>query len=189
MTENIPRLVLFPKNTLVNKQGHLEIGGCDTVELAKEFGTPLYVFDELAVRNKCREYKTAFNKLYPGTTVLYASKAFLNRAMAVLIKEEGLGADVVSGGEIGIYQSVDFPLENAFFHGNNKSPDELRQALECGVGHIVVDNFYELKLLDKLAVKRTASRTSCSVSPPAWTYTRTRIPSRGMSTANSASRW
>ncbi len=154
MTENIPRLVLFPENTGVNKQGHLVIGGCDTIELAKQFGTPLYVFDEMSLRNKCREYKTAFNKLYPGTIVLYAAKAFLCRAMANLIKEEGLGMDVVSGGEMGIAASVDFPLENAFFHGNNKSADELRQALESGVGHIVVDNFHELKMLDKLSGER-----------------------------------
>ncbi len=151
LTENIPRLVLFPENTGVNKQGHLVIGGCDTVELAKEFGTPLYVFDEASLRDKCAEYKTEFNRRYPGTTVLYASKAFLCRAMANLVKKEGLGVDVVSGGEIGVYQSVDFPLENAFFHGNNKSADELRQALDCGVGHIVVDNFHELKMLDKLS--------------------------------------
>ncbi|MDO8578780.1 MAG: diaminopimelate decarboxylase [Dehalococcoidales bacterium] len=151
MTENIPRLVLFPENTGVNKQGHLVIGGCDTVELAKEFGTPLYVFDEAALRNKCTEYKTEFNKRYPGTTVLYAAKAFLCRAMANLIKEEGLGMDIVSGGEMGIAASVDFPLENTFFHGNNKSADELRQALQCGVGRIVVDNFHELKMLDKLS--------------------------------------
>lgn len=151
MTENIPRLVLFPENTGINKQGHLVIGGCDTVALAKEFGTPLYVFDEASLRDKCAEYKTAFNRLYPGTTVLYASKAFLCRALANLIKEEELGVDVVSGGEIGVYESVAFPMGKAFFHGNNKSAEELRQALECGVGHIVVDNFHELKLLDKIA--------------------------------------
>ena len=151
MTENIPRLGLFPENTGVNKRGHLVIGGCDTITLAQEFGTPLYVFDEASLRQKCREYKTEFNKVYKGTSVLYASKAFLCRAMATIIKEEGLGIDVVSGGEIGIAKSVDFPLENAFFHGNNKSADELRQALDCGVGHIVVDNFHELKLLNNIA--------------------------------------
>lgn len=151
MTENIPRLVLFPENTRVNNQGHLVIGGCDTVELAREFGTPLYIFDEVSLRRKCAEYKTEFNRCYPGTTVLYAAKAFMNRAMALLIKEEGLGMDVVSGGEMGIAQSVDFPLEKTFFHGNNKSAEELRQALECGVGRIVVDNFHEMRMLDRIA--------------------------------------
>lgn len=151
MTENIPRLVLFPEKSGVNEQGHLVVGRCDTIDLAKEFGTPLYVFDEASLRDKCTEYKTAFNRLYPGTTILYASKAFLCQAMANLIKEEGLGIDVVSGGETAIAGSVDFPLENAFFHGNNKSPAELRQALESGVGRIVVDNFYELTLLNEIA--------------------------------------
>lgn len=151
MTDNIPRLVLFPENSSVNKQGHLVIGGCDTVELAREFGTPLYIFDELSLRRKLTEYETEFNRHYPGVTVLYAAKAFMNRAMALLVKDERMGMDVVSGGEIGIALSVDFPMEKIFFHGNNKSAEELTQALEYRVGHIVVDNFHELKMLDRIA--------------------------------------
>ncbi len=154
MTDNIPRLALFPDNSGVNNEGHLVIGGCDTVKLAEEYGTPVYLFDELTMRNKCAEYKSEFNRRYPGTTVLYAAKAFLNRSVALLIKEEGLGMDVVSGGEMGIARSVDFPMENIYFHGNNKSPEELRQALEWGVGRIVVDNFHELRMLDKIAEER-----------------------------------
>ena len=145
MTENIPRLILFPENTGINNQGHLVIGGCDTVDLAREFGTPLYIFDEASLRRKCAEYKTEFNRCYPGTTVLYAAKAFLNRAMALLIKEEGLGMDVVSGGEMGIAQSVDFPLEKTFFHGNNKSLVEIEEALKAGIGRVVVDSQDEME--------------------------------------------
>ena len=151
MTDNISRLVLFPENTTVNKQGHLVIGGCDTVELAREFGTPLYIFDELSLRRKLAEYKTEFNRYYPGVTVLYAAKAFMNRAMALLVQEERIGMDVVSGGEMGIARSVGFPMDKIFFHGNNKSAEELTQALECGIGRIVVDNFHELRMLDRIA--------------------------------------
>jgi diaminopimelate decarboxylase len=153
-TKTVPKLTVFPLMTEVNKQAHLVIGGCDVVDLTEEFGTPLYVFDETTLRQKCREFKDEFTKLYPDTLVIYASKAFLNRALALILKEEGLGLDVVSGGELSIAQSVDFPPENVYFHGNNKTPDELNLALDSGVGRIVVDNLYELELLNKLARKR-----------------------------------
>lgn len=145
------KLPLFPLTAAVNKFGRLVLGGCDTLSLIDEFGTPLYVFDEAGLRGKCTEFKREFGLRYAGTMVLYAAKAFLNKAMASLVKEEGLGLDVVSIGEIGIARSMGFPLERAYFHGNNKSPDEIRQALQWNIGHIVVDNFYELSLLDKIA--------------------------------------
>jgi len=143
-----PELALFPLTAEVNKQGHLVIGGCDVVDLASEFGTPLYLFDESTLRHKCREFKEEFGKYYPDTLVIYASKAFLNRALALIFEEEGLGLDVVSGGELSIAHSVNFPLDKVYFHGNNKTPEELNLALDLGVGRIVVDNFYELELLD-----------------------------------------
>jgi len=149
-----PKLTLFPFNTEVNKQGHLVVGGCDVVDVAEEFGTPLYLFDESTIRGKCREFKDEFTRLHPDTLVIYASKAFLNRALALILKEEGLGLDVVSGGELSIAQSVDFDPSKIYFHGNNKTPEELDLALGLGVGRIVVDNFYELELLNKLARKR-----------------------------------
>ncbi|MFC1954188.1 diaminopimelate decarboxylase, partial [Chloroflexota bacterium] len=130
------------------------IGGCDTVELAAEFGTPLYVFDEASLRGKCAEFKAEFGRRYTDTTVIYACKAFINKALALIFKEEGLGLDVVSGGEIGIIQSAGFPLEKVYFHGNNKSAEEIRLALEWGVGHIVVDNFHELKMLGEIAKEK-----------------------------------
>jgi diaminopimelate decarboxylase len=145
------KLSLFPEGSCVNSSGHLVIGGCDAVELAAQFGTPLYVFDELTLRRQCRAFKTEFGRRYADTSVLYASKAFLNRAIASIIKEEGLGLDVVSSGELSIAASVDFPMDAVYFHGNNKSAEELKLALKHRIGCIVVDNFDELKLLARLA--------------------------------------
>ena len=152
--QNKSRLVLFPLTAEVNGNGHLVIGGCDTVALAEEFDTPLYVFDEQTLRQKCAEFRNEFGRRYPDTAVVYAGKAFINRALAVLLKEEGLGLDVVSGGELSIARSVDFPMENIYFHGNNKSAGELDMALEAGVGRIVIDNFQELEMLAGIAGQR-----------------------------------
>ncbi|MFH1032448.1 MAG: diaminopimelate decarboxylase [Chloroflexota bacterium] len=151
MVEQISRLPLFPLNTEINKRGHLIIGGCDTTELAKEFGTPLYLFDELTLRDKCYETKVEFTNRYSETTVIYACKAFINKALLLLMEEEGMGLDVVSGGEIGFARSVNYPMDKLYFHGNNKSAEEIGLALDSGVGHIVVDNFYELELVGKIA--------------------------------------
>jgi len=151
MAEQVSRLSLFPLTAEVNDQGHLIIGGSDTVELATEFGTPLYLFDEFSLRSKCTEFKAEFGQRYADTTVIYACKAFINKALALMFMEEGLGLDVVSGGELGIAQSVGFPLDRVYFHGNNKSAEEISLALGWGVGHIVVDNFHELEILGEMA--------------------------------------
>jgi len=140
------------------------------VALAAEFGTPLYVFDEATLRAKCAEYRGEFAERYPDTLVIYACKAFINRALAQIFKEEGLGLDVVSGGELAIANSVAFPMEKVYFHGNNKSRQELELATRWGVGHIVVDNFYELSLLEDVAGKagirqRILLRLSPGVDP------------------------
>jgi diaminopimelate decarboxylase len=177
-TRTVPKLALFPLTAEVNKQGHLLIGGCDVVDLANEFGTPLYLFDESTLRHKCREFKDAFCKYHPDTLVIYASKAFLNKALALILKEEGLGLDVVSGGELSIAHSVDFPLDKVYFHGNNKTPEELNLARNLGVGRIVVDNFYELELLNRLAGERGTSqnillRLTPAVDPHTHQYTTT----------------
>ncbi|MBI4301380.1 MAG: diaminopimelate decarboxylase [Chloroflexi bacterium] len=144
-------LVIFPETTEVNPKGHLVIGGCDLVELAAEFGTPLYIFDETTLRRKCAQFLGEFTQRYSNTLVIYASKAFINRALARLFHEEGLGLDVVSGGELTIAHSVDFPMDKVYFHGNNKGTEELKQALYWGIGCIVVDNPQELATLDSLA--------------------------------------
>ena len=128
--KTVPKLPLFSLTAEVNKQGHLVIGGCDVVDLAEEFGTPLYLFDKSTLRHRCREFRDEFCKYYPDTLVIYASQAFLNRALALIFKEEGLGLGVVSGGELSIAHSVDFPLDKVYFHGNNKTLEELNLALD-----------------------------------------------------------
>lgn len=148
------KLSLFPLTAKVDSRGHLHIGGCDCIKLSKKFGTPLYVFDEDTIHSRCEEFKTEFTRRYSDTIILYASKAFLSRALATIIKEEGLGLDVVSGGELSLAQSADFPKEDVYFHGNNKTADELKLALDWGIGRIVVDNFDELELLNSLARER-----------------------------------
>ena len=169
----IPKLSLFPLTAEVNEKGHLVIGGCDSAALVEEFGTPLYVFDEFSLRHRCAEFKTEFGQRYPDTTVVYASKAFTNKALALIVKEEGLGLDVVSGGELGIARSVDFPMDRVYFHGNNKSAEELELALQWGVGRIVVDNFHELNILRDIAGERSTDillRLSPGIDPHTHQY-------------------
>lgn len=146
----LPLKALLPE-TAAAEAGHLTLGGCDTVDLAKEFGTPLYVFDEADLRATCRRFREAFGSRYAETSVVYAAKAYIGRALAALLAEEGLGLDVVSGGELAVARSVDFPMERVDFHGNNKSATELREALDAGVGRVMVDNFHELLLLNDAA--------------------------------------
>ncbi len=138
----------------VNELGRLEIGGCDTVQLAKEFGTPLYVMDESAIRTAIRSYRAAFEASYPHNEICYASKAFLTIAMACLIDQEGLSMDVASLGELYTVLKAGFPAERISLHGNNKSREELELALSAGIGLIILDNFYELEILQSLIVDR-----------------------------------
>lgn len=138
-----------------NEQGHLTIGGCDAIEVAKEFGTPLYVLDENTVRQNCRTFQKSIEDNYAGNGLtVYASKALNCKEMCRIVKEEGLGIDVVSGGELFTALSVDFPVEKIVFHGNNKTQDELIMAIESGVGRIVVDNLTELRTIEALAKER-----------------------------------
>lgn len=141
---------IFPRTAQV-RGGRMSIAGCDLQDLTTRFGSPLYVFDEAEVRETCREYVAAFTSRYPDTEITYASKAYLSRWMAALAREEGLALDIVSGGELAVAMAGGFPAERCSFHGNNKSEDELRAALDAGVGRVIVDNFYELELLDRLA--------------------------------------
>ncbi|MCG0278236.1 MAG: diaminopimelate decarboxylase [Thermanaeromonas sp.] len=138
----------------INERGHLEIGGCDVVDLAREFETPLYIFDEDLIRANCRKFKQAFVQKYGNAEVIYAGKAFLTTAICRIIAQEGLGLDVVSGGELYTALKAGFPPSRIYFHGNNKSRQELLLALEAGVGRVVVDNFLELETLNRLAVER-----------------------------------
>ena len=142
---------VLPRTAEVTPDGHLAVGGCDAVELAREFGTPLYVFDETELRETAREYRAAFASRYGTSSVAYAAKAYLGRWLASLVAEEGLALDVVSGGELAVARAGGFPMERVYFHGNNKSARELREAVEAGVGRVVIDNFHELSLLDGIA--------------------------------------
>lgn len=140
------------KNLSVNEKNHLVIGKNDTVDLAQQFGTPLYVMDEELIRENCRVYRDAIDKYYGGNgLVLYANKAFCTVYTCKIAAEEGLGADVVSGGELYTAIKAGFPMDRIYFHGNNKTAEELEMAVENGVGHIIVDNIYELELLNKIA--------------------------------------
>lgn len=149
-TAAFPLLNLFPDTAAIGPQKHLSIGGCDVTELAREYGTPLYVFDEATLRNKCREFLHEFGSRYPEVRVSYASKAYINKALARLFAEEGLGLDVVSAGELAVARAGEVALDRVYFHGNNKGREELEMALDWGVGRIVVDNFHELALLEDL---------------------------------------
>lgn len=140
------------KNLNVNEKGHLTIAGVDTVNLAEKYGTPLYVMDEDLIREHCRIFKNSIEKYYNGEGMAcYASKAFSCKAMCKIVKEEGIGLDVVSEGELYTAESVDFPMERVCFHGNNKTDSELKYAVEKKVGRIIVDNIYELERLNKIA--------------------------------------
>ena len=176
---------MFPKNVFpgtaeVDDRGHLAIGGCDTLELASSFGTPLYVFDEETLRVRCRAFTQEFQRRHSDTKVAYASKAFINPALARIFMEEGLGLDVVSGGELAVAKAVGFPPRDVYFHGNNKGRGELREALDWNIGCVVVDNLHELELLDGLAreagkVQEIVVRVSPGVDPHTHVYTTTGV--------------
>ncbi|MEN9934879.1 MAG: hypothetical protein RLZZ387_1458 [Chloroflexota bacterium] len=146
---------LWPTTARVNERGHLEIGGCDALELAREHGTPLYILDEATFRGACRTYRTALARHYAGPSAAhYASKALLNTAVARMAAEEGLGLDVVSGGELFVALRAGFPARRIHVHGNAKPRAEVEQAIAAGVGQIVVDNLDELELLARLTSGR-----------------------------------
>jgi diaminopimelate decarboxylase len=142
--------------SVINKAGRLEIGGCDAVELADKFGTPLYVFDEELIRRRCREFMEAFRATGMKFEVAYASKAFCVMAMCRIAEEEGLSLDVVSDGELYTALRAGFPPGRIHFHGNNKTPEEIEMALDAKIGCIVVDNFTELYLLSETAKAKGA---------------------------------
>ncbi len=135
----------------INKDGHLTIGGVNTVELAKQYGTPLYVYDVDLIRERARGFKETFDSLDVKAEVAYASKAFSSIAIFQIMKEEGLSLDVVSGGELFTAIKAEFPPNRIHFNGNNKSKEELIMAIENNIGCIVVDNFFELDLVTEIS--------------------------------------
>jgi diaminopimelate decarboxylase len=150
----------------INDQGHLEIGGIDATKLTAQFGTPLYVFDEALVRQRCREYVEAFRASGFKYQVAYASKAFCVKAMCRIVEEEGLSLDVVSDGELFTALEAGFPAERIHFHGNNKTVEEIEMALDAKIGCFVVDNFIELEVLNAIAaVKKQKVNILLRITP------------------------
>ncbi|MCL1964072.1 MAG: diaminopimelate decarboxylase [Firmicutes bacterium] len=143
--------MLLRDGLVVGAKGHLFIGGCDAVELANEYGTPLYVMDEIYLRGMCKAFISAMKRCAPEGMVFYASKAFLCTAMCKIIRGEGMGLDVVSGGELYTALKAGFPMDRVTFHGNCKTQGEIRMAVEVGVGRVVVDNHSEIPFLQEIA--------------------------------------
>ncbi len=156
----------LPLTAKSNKKGHLEIGGCDVVDLAKEFGTPLYVMDEATLRDRCRQYMTSFRTHYPNSDIIFASKALCTVGISRVIASEGLGFDVSSGGELYTVLKTRADLMKIYFHGNNKSPKEIEEGLKAGIGCFVIDNEQELKNLELLTGKtKKITRVMIRVNP------------------------
>ncbi len=145
---------LLSDTAAVSADGRLSIGGCDVLDLAEEFGTPLFIYDETHLRARCREAVAGF-----GDGVAYATKAFLCTAMAQLAHEEGMHLDVATGGELHVALHAGVPADRLVMHGNNKSELELRMALEAGVGRIVIDSFDELDRIEALVGDGLAAPT------------------------------
>lgn len=145
---------VLPYTAKVNEKNHLVVGGCDLVELAQKFGTPLFVYDEETIRGNIHRYKQAFASRTENFEVVYAGKAFLCQAICQLIAEEELSLDVSSGGELYTAIKAGFPSERIYFHGNNKTDEEIDLALKYSVGRIIIDNFDEIELLERKARSR-----------------------------------
>lgn len=142
-------------NLDINEKGNLTFAGMDCVELAKEYKTPLYLLDEERIREKCRTYINAMQKHFgEGSAALYASKALSFKEIYRIAKEENMSVDVVSGGEIYTAMAAGFPMERVYFHGNNKTDDEIEYAMDCGVGYFMADCREELDALNSFAAKR-----------------------------------
>lgn len=149
----LPLASIFPVATTLAPSGGLAIGGCDVGALVRRFGTPLYVFDEVTLRGQARAFTAAFHERYPETTVRYAAKAYINGPFSRLFAEEGLSLDVVSGGELALALANGFPAERIEFHGNNKTPAELDEALAARIGRVVIDNLDEIDMLEATATR------------------------------------
>lgn len=138
-------------NITVNAEGKLAFAGLDTVELASKYGTPLYLMDEDKIRRRCREYKKAVDGCFREAHILYASKACSFVEIYKIMREENMCIDVVSAGELYTANKAGFPMDRAYFHGNNKTPDEIELAVKLGIGYFIVDNLYELENVNDIA--------------------------------------
>src|SRR5919204_4758916 len=168
------RSQVFPIGTRLNEAGRIEVGGCDLIELAREFGTPAYVYAEDDIRARARAYVEAFRARTDRFEVVYASKAFPCTAAYRLLVDEGLSCDVASGGELQLALAGGVAPERIYMHGNNKTEAELRTAIERGVGHIVVDSFDEIDRLERLGPgQRVMLRVTPGIRPTTHSYIQT----------------
>jgi diaminopimelate decarboxylase len=166
---------VYPAGSRVNERGHLEIAGCDVVELADRFGTPAYIYAEDDMRRRAREYVSAFERRTDSFEVIYASKAFPATAAYRAMREEGLSVDVASGGELHVALAAGFEPARIHLHGNNKTEAELRYAFEAGVGHLILDSFDEIELADRLLDRpqRVLIRVTPGIKPSTHDYVQT----------------
>jgi diaminopimelate decarboxylase len=166
---------VYPRGSRVNERGHLEIAGCDVVELAEELGTPAYLYAEDDIRWRAREYRRAFEERTDDYEVLFASKALPMTAAYRVCAEEGLSADVASGGELHMALAAGFDPARIHMHGNNKTEAELRYAAESGVGHLILDSFDEIERADALLDRpqRVLIRLTPGIKPTTHTYVQT----------------
>ena len=177
----LPIRHVLPKTTGLSLEEHLSIGGCDIRDLANQYGTPLYIFDEIDFRETAQEFRNEFGKRWENITILYAAKAYLSSPITKIVNQENLGMDVVSGTELAIALKAGMAPKNLYFHGNNKSTDELKDAIQTnGSGRIIVDNFHELDLLEKLCKEANLNqsillRISPNVDPHTHSKTTTGI--------------
>ena len=166
---------MYPADARVSETGRLEVGGCDLVELAKDFGTPAYVYAEDDLRAKAKEFTDAFARRTEHFEIVYASKAFPCTAVYRLFADEGLSCDVASGGELHLALRGGFDARKIYMHGNNKTEAELRYAVEQGVGTIVADSFHELERLQRIAPEGQAVmlRVTPGIKPSTHSYIQT----------------
>jgi diaminopimelate decarboxylase len=166
---------VYPAGSRVNERGHLEIAGCDIVELAERFGTPAYIYAEDDMRRRAQEYLSAFAALTDAFEVIYASKALPATAAYRVMREAGLSVDVASGGELHIALAAGFDPARIHLHGNNKTEDELRYAFDQGVGHLILDSFDEIELADRLLDRpqKALIRVTPGIKPSTHDYVQT----------------
>ena len=146
---------MLHKNLSVNEEGHLTLAGADTVVLAEKYGTPLYLMDENRIRENCRVYIDAMRKyMGEGSRPIFASKSCCFKRIYAIVADMGMGTDIVSPGELYTANAAGFPMENAFFHGNNKTDADIEYAMETGIGCFIVDNREELDAVNACAARR-----------------------------------
>jgi len=177
-TDPIAASAVYPRGSRVNEAGRLEIGGCDVVDLAREFGTPAYVYATDDVRARARAYREAFSSRVDDFEIVYASKAAPITALCAVLQEEELSIDVASGGELHTALRAGFDPERIHVHGNNKSEAELRAAVDAGVGQVICDSLAEIERLDEICAaagrrQRILIRVTPGVKADTHTYIQT----------------